>query len=97
MRKPPAAKPSSTISASVKTARRRAMRASSTDGRAAASPSAKSSAARSRGVSAPVPASLGSSSSYSPSALSEGSRTLRQRSHSLRSAIQPAGPYVQVM
>ena len=67
MRKPPAAKPNSTISASVKTARRRAMRASPTDGRAAASPSAKSSAARSRGVSAPVPASLGSSSSYSPS------------------------------
>jgi hypothetical protein len=63
MRKPPAAKPSSTISASVKTEHSRAMRASSTDGRPDPSASAKSRAARSRGASSTVPFSLGSSSS----------------------------------
>ena len=52
-----------------------------------ASFSAKASAARSRSLGSVSPRSFGSSSRYSPGALSEGSRAVAQRAHSLSAAI----------
>ena len=87
MMKAPVISPSSTISPSVKCVRISFMNVSSIAVWFAASFSAKSSAARSRSVGSVSPLSLGSSSPYSPGALSEGSRAVAQRAHSLSPAI----------
>jgi hypothetical protein len=88
MMKAPVISPSSTSSASVKSVRIRIMNASSIVVWFAASFSANVSAARSRAVGSVSPLSFGSSSWYSPGALSEGSRAVAQRAHSLSAAIR---------
>ena len=75
------------VSASVKCSRIRCMKTSSISVWLVASRPAKSSAASSRALGGEVPASLGSRSAHSPGALSEGSRAVAHRAHSLRAAI----------
>lgn len=80
--------PSSTSSASVKCLRISVMNASSIVVWLVASLSANASAAPSRAVGGVSPESLGSSSPYSPGALSEGSRAVAQRAHSFSAAMR---------